>query len=132
MDPTGIGLLDLAEQRLTWLDRQQSVLARNVANANTPGYQPRDLRPFTDALANASAITPVQTQPNHLPGTVDTTSGAEIIDRSQTASLDGNAVGLDEQLVKVAEADSNHQLAATIYKTYMNMFNTALGRGSSS
>ena len=39
MDPTDIGLFRLAEQRLAWADQRQQLLARNVANANTPGFQ---------------------------------------------------------------------------------------------
>jgi flagellar basal-body rod protein FlgB len=46
-------------------------------------------------------------------------------------SADGNAVALDEQLVKVADTDTTHQLVTTIYKAYLGMFRTALGSGSS-
>ena len=38
MDPTKIGLFDLAEKRLAWTAQRQSVLAANIANANTPAY----------------------------------------------------------------------------------------------
>ena len=39
MDPKRIGLFDLAERRLAWTDQRRGVLAQNIANANTPGYQ---------------------------------------------------------------------------------------------
>ena len=54
MDPTQIGLFDLAERRLAWADRRQELLAQNIANANTPGYRPHDLQPFAATLTSAA------------------------------------------------------------------------------
>ena len=59
------------------------------------------------------------------------TSRNEVVDRTRAQSPDGNAVALDEQLVKVAETDTTHELVTTIYKAYLGMFNLALGRSSS-
>lgn len=132
MDPIHIGLLDLAEQRLAWADQRQAVLAQNIANANTPGFKPHDLRSFAATLDHASVVTPVRTQPNHLAGTAGAKAPNEVVDRTHTQSPDGNAVALDEQLVKVADTDTTHALVTTIYRTYLGMFNTALGRSSSS
>jgi flagellar basal-body rod protein FlgB len=132
MDPTHISLLDLAEQRMAWADQRQAVLAQNIANANAPGFKPHDLRPFADALANASAVAPVRTDPNHLAGTLAPTSPAEVVDRTHMKSPDGNAVALDEQLVKVADTQTTNELVTAIYKTYLGMFKTALGSGSAS
>jgi flagellar basal-body rod protein FlgB len=132
MDPTRISLLDLAEQRMAWADQRQAVLAENIANANTPGYKPHDLRPFADALSNAQVVAPVRTNPNHLGGTLATQSPGETVDRTHMKSPDGNAVSLDEQLVKVADTDTTHSLVTAIYRTYLGMFKIALGSGSSS
>ena len=132
MEPTRINLLDLAEQRMAWADQRQTVLAQNIANANTPGFKPHDLRPFAEALANAGgSVAPVRTDPNHLAGTLATASPAEVVDRTHMRSPDGNAVALDEQLVKVADTQTTHELVTAIYKTYLGMFRTALGSGSS-
>lgn len=131
MDPKRIGLFDLIERRLSWADQRQAVLAQNIANANTPGYKPHDVKTFAETLDNASGVTPVRTQPNHLAGTLGTSAANEVVDRSHLQSPDGNAVSLDEQLVKMADTDTTHSLASTIYKAYLGMFNTALGRSSS-
>src|SRR5215469_2342577 len=132
MDSARINLLDLAQQRMAWADERQTVLAQNIANANTPGYKPHDLRPFAEALANAGAVAPVRTDPNHLAGTLPAQTPGEVLDRTHMKSADGNAVSLDEQLVKVADTETTHALVTTIYKAYLGMFNTALGRTSSS
>ncbi len=130
MGSTHIDLFNLAEQRLAWADRRQAVLAQNVANANTPGYKPHDLRPFADMLGGTNAVDPVRTQPNHLAGSAGGGAPGEVVDRAHTQSPDGNGVTLDEQLLKVADTATTHQLVTTIYKTYLGMFGTALGRGA--
>jgi flagellar basal-body rod protein FlgB len=130
MNPTHIDLFNLAEQRLAWTDRRQAVLAHNVANANTPGYKPHDLRPFADMLGGTSVVEPVRTQPNHLAGSAGGGAPGEVVDRAHTQSPDGNGVTLDEQLLKVADTATTHQLVTTIYKTYLGMFGTAIGRGA--
>lgn len=131
MDTRHIGLFDLAERRLAWADHRQAVLAQNIANANTPGFKPHDLRPFASALASASSVSPVQTQPNHLAGTTRGTAPNEVVDRTHLQSADGNAVALDEQLVKVADTEATHTLVTSIYRKYLNMFAMALGRSQS-
>jgi flagellar basal-body rod protein FlgB len=131
MDAARLNLLDLAEQRMAWADQRQAVLAANIANANTPGFKPHDLRPFEDALASAGSLEPARTNSSHLAGTLPTTSPAEVPDPTHLKSPDGNAVALDEQLVKVADTESTHQLVTSIYKTYLGMFRTAAGGGSS-
>jgi flagellar basal-body rod protein FlgB len=130
MGTTRIDLFNLAEQRLVWADRRQAVLAQNVANANTPGYKPHDLRAFADMLGGSKATEPVRTQPNHLSGSAGRGAPGEVVDRAHTQSPDGNGVTLDEQLLKVADTATTHQLVTTIYKTYLGMFGTALGRGA--
>ena len=39
MSPLRTPLFDLARKRLAWTEQRQSVLARNIANASTPGFQ---------------------------------------------------------------------------------------------
>ena len=50
MDLTRNGPIALAENRLAWLDTRQRILARNVANADTPGFRPSDAVPFQEVL----------------------------------------------------------------------------------
>jgi flagellar basal-body rod protein FlgB len=130
MNPMRIGLFDLAERRLAWTDRRQAVLAQNIANTNTPGYKPHDLRPFAAALGLASGIEPVRTRLNHLRGSA-AVSQDEVVERPSTRAPDGNAVALDEQLVQVADTETTHSMVTTIYKKYLGMFAMALGRGGS-
>jgi flagellar basal-body rod protein FlgB len=130
MDPTKIALFDLAEKRLTWTAQRQSVLAGNIANANTPGFQARDVTSFADVLAGTGTMAPVQTQPGHLAGTMPSGVASVARQRPAVRALDGNAVALDEQLTKVADAETTQALVTSIWKKYVGMFNTALGKSS--
>ena len=119
-------LLSLAASRLGWLDDRQRVLARNIANSDTPGYTPRDEQPFSQTLAGEIAG-PVRTDPMHLAGTAET--GSTVAIRPKQRSIDGNAVQVDAELTKVADTDTQQRLVTNLYGKYMNMFSTALGKG---
>jgi flagellar basal-body rod protein FlgB len=129
MDPTRIALFELAEKRLNWAAQRQTVLASNIANINTPGYQGRDITPFDKVLSGAVAVAPAQTQPGHRAGTVPSGALPLTQDHPRTRSLDRNDVTLDEQLVKVADTETTQNLVTNIWKTYMGMFSMALGKG---
>jgi len=130
MDPTQIGLFDLAEKRLSWTAQRQSVLATNIANANTASYQARDVQSFSALLSGGSTIEPNQTQLGHMSGTRVGGLASLSSAPSGTRGLDGNNVALDEQLTKVADTESTQTLVTSIWKKYMGMFNIALGRSS--
>ena len=36
----------MLRERMSWLNARQDVLSQNVANADTPGYTARDLKPL--------------------------------------------------------------------------------------
>ncbi len=132
MFPQDIGLFDLAARRLAWTERRQEVLAQNIANANTPGFRPHDLKPFAAALAQAASVAPTRTQPDHLPGTTGTEMLAEYPAQQGLRAPDGNAVALDTELVKVADTATAQSLVTTIYKKYLGLFSLALGRAGTS
>jgi flagellar basal-body rod protein FlgB len=129
MDPSSIPLFDLAEQRLAWTDRRQGVLAQNIANLNTPGWQAKDLRPFAQAMAAATGPALARTDPGHLAGTQDTAAQSLLAPQSGAKQPDGNAVSMDDQLMKVSDTAQAQQVATTLYRKYLSMFSLALGYG---
>ena len=122
MDPTDIGLFRLAEQRLGWVDRRQQLLAQNVANANTPGYQPRDRAPFSTTMAGPLS----QTAPNHIAFAGHTAAAA--LQRPAERAITGNSVSIEEQLGKVADTSGIQELTLNLHRSYQTMLRTALGR----
>jgi flagellar basal-body rod protein FlgB len=129
MDPGRLSLFRLAEQRLDWLDQRQKVLAQNIANADTPGYSPRDLQPFASHLSHlARAAQPARTQPGHLAGASGAPAGARVDRDRQETTLDGNRVALDAQLMKVSDTEIHQGLTSSLYRKYLGLFRIALGR----
>jgi flagellar basal-body rod protein FlgB len=126
MDPTRTGPIALAENRMRWLDARQRVLSHNVANADTPGFRPSDLRPFGQAVSAAM----VQTNGRHLgpAGGADPRARAER--RVPDRSMDGNAVALDREAIRIADTETAHALAVGLHRRYLGLFRTALGRNS--
>ncbi len=125
MDPTDIGLFRLAERRLAWVDQRQKLLAQNVANASTPGFQPRDAAPFASALAGHGAIL-ARTEPMHFGASA---SSARSLRAPTTGRApDGNAVSMEDQLAKVADTAGTQELVSNLYHKYQGLFRIALGR----
>jgi flagellar basal-body rod protein FlgB len=128
MDLMQTGLFALAERRLAWLDKRQEVLAHNIANSDTPGFQSRDLAPFGAALARANAAPLVQTQPNHLPGTQAGVLQQSVAEQPKERAPDGNAVSVEDELMKVADTEMSQELVTNLYTKYLGLFRVALGR----
>jgi flagellar basal-body rod protein FlgB len=120
--------LALAERRLHWLDRRQSVLAQNVANADTPGFRPRDLTPFQRELAGAMRLGMARTQASHATGSPLAALNARAERSTAEVTPDGNAVSLDREAMRIAETDTAHQLAMAVHRSFMGMFRASLGR----
>ena len=125
MNPVGLPLLEIAERRLAWVDSRQRLLAQNIANADTPGWKPRDTAEFSvgGSAANTSFA---RTDPRHL---LPSQAFAPPNSKSGRESApDGNAVSLDDQLARLAETETAHDLASDIYKKYLGFFRLAIGR----
>lgn len=115
-----------------WLSARQRVLAQNVANADTPGYRPHDLKP-TDLTKMGGAddfrVTLARTHPAHTAGTRPVDAYRSLPERHPYETLpSGNAVVLEEQLVKVAENRHQFDLVSQLYRKHVQMFRIALGR----
>jgi flagellar basal-body rod protein FlgB len=132
-----ISIFDALVRRMTWLGQRQQVLAQNIANSDTPDFVPQDLKdgPFGRLLARRLAgLEPAATHPAHLHGTrpdalrrADSTNQRE---RFETAPS-GNAVVLEEQLIKVAETQMDYQTMTNLYRKHIQLLRAALGRGRS-
>ena len=46
MKSDDVPLLSMLKDRLSYLNQRQKLIAQNVANSDTPGFRPLDLKPF--------------------------------------------------------------------------------------
>ncbi|HTO85785.1 MAG TPA: flagellar basal body rod protein FlgB [Methylomirabilota bacterium] len=135
MDISGLGLFRMITQQLHWLGQRQDVLSQNVANADTPGYQARDLKPlsFDDQLRQSTAMRLAVTEPGHLTGRgADPEAAATKPVTPWEVSPDGNGVILEQQMTALAETQANYQMATELYRKQIGMLKTAIGSKSSS
>lgn len=128
MSPLQPQIFDVAEKRLAWTSERQAVLARNIANLSTPGFQAMDSPAFQQVLNGTLGVQPVRTDPNHMAGTIDPGTAAGSKPETTARTADKNGVRLEEQLMKVADTETLHSTVTAIFKSYMTMFNTALGK----
>jgi flagellar basal-body rod protein FlgB len=131
MDPPARSTMEplaLAQRRMHWLDRRQSVLAQNIANADTPGYRPSDLVPFQRELEGARRVALARTHASHGGGNANAAMNARAEQRAPEVTPDGNAVSLDREALRVAETDTAHAVAMAVHRSFMGMFRATLGR----
>jgi flagellar basal-body rod protein FlgB len=121
-------LLSQIKGRLTWLDERQRVIAENVANSDTPGYVGRDLelpKDFAAALRQGRGVALTRTSAMHIapaaPPARFTTSAAP----DSETTLDGNAVVVEEQMLKMAESRMAYDAAIGFYQKSMQMLRMA-------
>ena len=126
---TDLPLVSMLKDRLHWHQARQKVLADNVANANTPGFKPSEMRQPAVG-GGAASFTIERTSPLHLAST--TTSGADTgkATRFETSPA-GNAVNLEDEMLKISTNQADYQLAASLYQKSLAMLRMAAGvRGS--
>lgn len=133
MSTVGLTLFTGMERKLHWLSARQNLLARNVANAETPHYQAQDLKPFTPAstLELAKPLPLAVTRTHHLPVGAGTSTLPRVQEETQAleTSPDGNGVSVEEQMMKVADTGMEYQAITSLYRKQLAMLKTALGRG---
>ncbi len=96
------------------------MLAANIANADTPGYQARDIdfaselkkvmQRGRDATSVVAALTMTSTQ--HIPAQALTPPTAELQYRIRTSlQLDGNTVDMDRERTQFADNSLQYQMS---------------------
>ncbi len=113
----------------THAGQRQAVISRNMANADTPGFQPRDIEAFHTAYDNTDRESVMSaTRPGHLHGT---TTGDHLWSEYKaepTGDPNGNGVSLEEEMLNAVEVKRQHDRALAIYRSSMNVLRASLGR----
>lgn len=108
---------------------RQAVVARNIANADTPGYQAQATAAFKDVYANGAIGAMRTTRPGHIGGNGDQPR----IEMQKTTvgepSPNGNTVSIDVEMLNSTEITREYDQALAIYRHAMTVLRTSLGRG---
>ncbi len=134
MNLPDVPLLSILREKMSWLNTRQAVLAQNVANADVPGYEAKDLKPldFAQVLKNS-------TQPQHIGFAV--TDPRHISPNDQSSAFDetarrrtpnrragGSSVSPEQEMMKVSDTQAQYQAATNLYAKSIQMMRTAIDR----
>lgn len=149
MSLSDLTLLNALTRKMDWHEARQEVLAQNIANANTPGYKPQDITPvnfnFKELLKNSTSQLPMGNGGNapiaptlamYAPDTAETASSfggnhsgkflAQQEKNPYEVKPDGNAVILEEQLVKMNQNFTDHTFVSNLYQKNIDMLELAV------
>ncbi|SJZ81624.1 flagellar basal body rod protein FlgB [Consotaella salsifontis] len=121
-----IYLMGIASRRADWLSNRQTVIAENVANANTPGYTSKDIKPFSDVM-NTTRLEMEASSPMHL-----VSAGGRSVDVDETKENawdvlhSGNSVSLEQEMLKAGEVQRDYSLNTSIVKAFNRMLLTTV------
>ncbi len=107
---------------------RHELIAQNIANADTPGYEAKDLEDFATAFARAS----FEASKSGGAGDPSFEGGfREVALKAKgTESPNENTVSLEDQMVRATDAQGAHDAAMAIYKKTMDILRASLGRGA--
>jgi len=125
-----IPLFSMLRTKMHWHQERQRLLAENVANADTPGFKPKELKaPGFAPARGAAAVSVERTNAAHLSLAAARPGEDAVLSARFEVTPSGNAVSLEEEMMKVSQNQSDYQLAASLYQKSLQMLRTAVGRG---
>ena len=123
-------ILDMLRTKMQWHQERKRLLAENIANADTPKFQPRDLTPPTfDNNAVAHPIALQRTSSAHVASAMSGGSGVfQSTPGGSETRPSGNGVSLEDEMLRVAKNQMDYQAAATLYSKSLGLVKTAIGK----
>lgn len=110
-------ILHTSEQIHRALDyhlQRHNLLTSNLAHIDTPGFRPQDLTRGESFEAELDAVM-ATTDTRHLAAPGQTAGAFEVVtDPTATPGLDGNAVSVDREAVKIAANQLRYDTLATL------------------
>jgi flagellar basal-body rod protein FlgB len=128
----------LLELSLRGRAARHEVLSANIANADTPGYRPRDLD-FNAAIRSAVESGALNAGETTQRGEASATAGLDLQSalyepefpdsRHGEDRLDGNAVSLDRQMALITENSLAYETSLTLLSRALAGLRYAIGEG---
>ena len=111
--PANLTILQTAGALSRYAALRHQVIAKNVANADTPGYRAKDLPSFADLVRREGAAAAARPRP---------------VDTLGAASPNGNTVSLEDQMMRASEATRASEVAAMVFKKTIELLRAAGAR----
>ena len=115
--------------RMDWAQERQSLISQNLANVDTPGYRAQDLQElsFRDVLNGSTRQVNASFRTNaaHI-GLGSSSSEFDRFNQKTTKTLDGNAVSLEEEMLKMNETANRDYEMKMIMRKHLDLMKMAL------
>ncbi|MDE3028383.1 MAG: FlgB family protein [Paracoccaceae bacterium] len=123
-----IDVLKMAGAMASNAEARQNAIARNIANANTPGYKAVDVASFASTYQASDGFTPNATLPGHFTSLADSPlTQVSARKKPGNESPNGNTVSLETEMVDAANVRQQHDMALAIYRSASTILRIALG-----
>jgi flagellar basal-body rod protein FlgB len=131
-----LSILSALRTKMQWHQERQRVLAENISNSDTPNFKPRDLiEPKFDSKGTQvggaiGQLAMMRTSTSH----ISAAGGAgQTFDHDRGRSgfqtrPAGNAVNLEEQMLKVSANQMDYAAATSLYSRSLGLLKTAIGK----
>lgn len=109
----------------------QSVVARNIANADTPGYRALEPADFSEVYRGGGEGAMRATRAGHFGATDDTAArrlDVALRPAAGEAAPNGNTVSVEEEMMRATLARQQHDMALAITRSLGGVVRTSLGR----
>jgi len=131
MPISDVPIFSMLRTRMQWHQERQKILAENVSNADTPKFRPKDLTPIDFGAqarpGGSQQLTLALTSPAHLSNPAAAGSFGTMKPLYDVKPA-GNAVNLEDQMIKVANNQMDYQAATSLYSRSMGLFKVAMGK----
>ena len=129
-----IPIFSMLRTKMQWHQERQHVLSENVSNSDTPNFKPRDLvEPKFDAAgANAAgsmgSLAMMRTSSSHMAPFGAEQSFAENRKAGFETRPAGNAVNLEDEMLKVSANQMDYAAVTSLYSKSLQLLKTAMGK----
>jgi len=124
-----LNVFKIAYSMATHAGKRQAVVSENMANANTPGYHAKDIRPFRELYeARDAQGDMIASRGSHLNGSDGSGFDWAVYEDDSYVDPNDNSVNLEEQILNGVEAKRQHDRALAIYQSSMTILRTSLGK----
>ncbi len=132
---TDLPTLSALRAKMQWHQERQRVLAENIANSDTPNFRPRDL---VEPKFDKNGLPPPGAPMGTLPMARTSASHMVAIGGGPSFPQDrkggyetrpaGNAVNLEDEMLKVSQNQMDYAAATSLYSRSLNLLKTAIGK----
>lgn len=125
-----IPIFSMLRTRMQWHQERQRVLAENVSNSDTPNFRPHDLAPPKFDRMASPVVSPAlaQTDVAHIGGALGGDGTFQSGREQFQIRPAGNAVSLEDEMLKVASNQMDYQAATALYTRSLNLIMVAIGK----